>query len=341
MGEEKAAGKIIFTILLNARFRAKSPAGGAARNHGAYFRAHAASAILSPSFLLHSRDAHASPMPEGNRLLSAIDDLALQCAAAGPGRLEKIQQFPSKFLTKKRDVIVYLPGIYDKRPDMRFPVLYLEDGQNLFDPNTSFIHGMYWHIGETADRAIANAIVAPVIIVGIYNTDKRMNEYTPTRDKKLGGGRADKYGRMLVTELKPFIEKKYRTLSGPQHTGLGGSSLGGLLTVYLGIKYQQFFGKLAVLSPSVWWNQRAILDFVAQSRIKSRARIWLDVGTKEDAHTVANVTALHDLLVRLGWRDGTDLHFQIFQGAQHNEDAWAQRVEPFLQYLFPPAESAL
>jgi predicted alpha/beta superfamily hydrolase len=273
--------------------------------------------------------------------LSAIDDLALQCSVAGPGRLEKIQQFPSKFLAKKRDVVVYLPGIYDKRADMRFPVLYLEDGQNLFDPNTSFIQGMYWHVGETADRAIANGNVQPVIIVGIYNTDKRMNEYTPTRDKKLGGGRADKYGRMLVTELKPFIDKKYRTLSAPQHTGLGGSSLGGLLTVYLGVKYQQVFGKLAVLSPSVWWNQRAILDFVAQSIIKSRARIWLDVGTKEDTHTVANVTALHDVLVQKGWQDGSDLHFQIFEGAQHNEDAWARRVGPFLRFLFPPAESAL
>jgi predicted alpha/beta superfamily hydrolase len=114
-----------------------------------------------------------------------------------------------------------------------------------------------------------------------------------------------------------------------------------LLTVYLGVKYQQVFGKLAVLSPSVWWNQRAILDFVAQSRIKSRARIWLDVGTKEDTHTVANVTALHDILVKMGWKDGTELHFQIFEGAQHNEDAWAQRVGPFLRFLFPPAESAL
>ena len=273
--------------------------------------------------------------------MSAIDDLTLQLAAAGPGHLERIEQFPSKFVTKKRDIVVYLPGIYAKRPDMRFPVLYLEDGQNLFDPNTSFIKGMYWHVGESADRVIAQGLVQPLIIVGIYNTDKRLNEYTPTRDKRLGGGRADKYGRMLVTELKPFIDKKYRTLIAPQHTGLGGSSLGGLLTVYLGIKYQQVFGKLAVLSPSVWWNQRAILDFVAQSRIKSRARIWLDVGTKEDTHTVANVTALHDLLVRLGWQDGSELHFQVFEGAQHNEDAWAQRVAPFMQFLFPVAESAL
>jgi predicted alpha/beta superfamily hydrolase len=273
--------------------------------------------------------------------LSAIDDLTLQLAAAGPGHLERIEQFSSKFVTKKRDIVVYLPGIYTKRPDMHFPVLYLEDGQNLFDPNTSFIKGMYWHVGESADRVIAQGQVQPLIIVGIYNTDKRLNEYTPTRDKKLGGGRADKYGRMLVEELKPFIESKYRVLGGPEHTGLGGSSLGGLLTVYLGVKYPQVFGKLAVLSPSVWWNRRAILDYVEKAKMPSQPRIWLDAGTKEDTSTVANVTALRDVLLSKGWQEGSSLHFQVFEGAQHNEDAWAQRVAPFLQFLFPVAESAL
>jgi predicted alpha/beta superfamily hydrolase len=273
--------------------------------------------------------------------LSAIDDLTLQLAAAGPGHLERIEQFSSKFVTKKRDIVVYLPGLYTKRPDMHFPVLYLEDGQNLFDPNTSFIKGMYWHVGESADRVIAQGQVQPLIIVGIYNTDKRLNEYTPTRDKKLGGGRADKYGRMLVEELKPFIESKYRVLGGPEHTGLGGSSLGGLLTVYLGVKYPQVFGKLAVLSPSVWWNRRAILDYVEKAKMPSQPRIWLDVGTKEDTSTVANVTALRDVLLSKGWQEGSSLHFQVFEGAQHNEDAWAQRVAPFLQFLFPVAESAL
>jgi predicted alpha/beta superfamily hydrolase len=273
--------------------------------------------------------------------LSAIDDLTLQLAAAGPGHLERIEQFSSKFVTKKRDIVVYLPGIYTKRPDLHFPVLYLEDGQNLFDPNTSFIKGMYWHVGESADRVIAQGQVQPLIIVGIYNTDKRLNEYTPTRDKKLGGGRADKYGRMLVEELKPFIESKYRVLGGPEHTGLGGSSLGGLLTVYLGVKYPQVFGKLAVLSPSVWWNRRAILDYVEKAKMPSQPRIWLDVGTKEDTSTVANVTALRDVLLSKGWQEGSSLHFQVFEGAQHNEDAWAQRVAPFLQFLFPVAESAL
>jgi predicted alpha/beta superfamily hydrolase len=273
--------------------------------------------------------------------LSAIEDFTLQLAAAGPGHLEKIPQFSSKFVTKKRDIVVYLPGLYAKRPDMRFPVLYLEDGQNLFDPETSFIKGMYWHVGETADRVISQGLVQPLIIVGIYNTDKRLNEYTPSRDVKLGGGRADKYGRMLVAELKPVIDSKYRTLTGPEHTGLGGSSLGGLVTIYLGIKYSQTFGKLAVLSPSVWWNKRAILGYVKDAKVANRSRIWLDVGTKEDGSTVANATALHDLLVTKGWQDGSNLHFQVFEGAQHNEDAWAHRVAPFLQFLFPVAETAL
>ena len=145
-------------------------------------------------------------------------------------------------------------------------MLYLEDGQNLFDPATSFIPGMYWRVGETADALIAQGAIQPLIIVGIYNTGKqRINEYTPTRDRKLGGGKADKYGRLLVEELKPFIESQYRVLSGSANTGLGGSSLGGLLTIYLGLKYPQVFGKLAVLSPSVWWNRRAILEFAART----------------------------------------------------------------------------
>lgn len=269
-------------------------------------------------------------------------DLTAELAAAGRGQLHKHEKFASRFLAKKRDVIVYVPGIYDRRPDLKFPVLYLEDGQNLFDPATSFTPGVYWRVGETADERISKGLIQPLIIVGIYNTGKqRLNEYTPTRDKKHGGGKADKYGRLLVEELKPFIESHYRVLDGPANTGLGGSSLGGLVTMYLGIRYSQVFGKLAVLSPSVWWNQRAILKSVVRAEVPSRPRIWLDVGTKEGVHTVENVTALRDALVKKGWQENQDLHFEIFTGAQHNEAAWAQRVGPFLQFLFPPSDSAV
>ncbi|MGA7963715.1 MAG: alpha/beta hydrolase-fold protein, partial [Candidatus Acidiferrales bacterium] len=243
-----------------------------------------------------------------------------------------------------RDLIIYTPGIYDKRPDLQFPVLYLEDGQNLFDPATSFIPGQYWRVGETADALIAQGAILPLVIVGIYNTGKqRLNEYTPTRDRKLGGGKADKYGRLLVEELQPFIESRYRIAQGPANKGLGGSSLGGLLTIYLGMQYPHVFGKLAVLSPSVWWNHRAILESVARTKLPpQRPRIWLDVGTDEGGtRTVENVTSLRDALAKKGWQENRDLHFEIFPGAQHNEAAWAQRVAPFLQFLFPATDSAV
>ena len=268
--------------------------------------------------------------------------LTAELAAAGRGRLHKHEKFASRFLAKKRDLIVYVPGIYDKRPELKFPVLYLEDGQNLFDPETSFTPGIYWRVGETADELIAKGVIQPLIVVGIYNTGKqRVSEYTPTRDKKHGGGKANKYGRLLVEELKPFIESRYRILEGPNNTGLGGSSLGGLLTMYLGIRYPLVFGKLAVLSPSVWWNQRAILKSVARAELPARPRVWLDVGTNEGAHTVYQVTALKDALIHKGWEEHRDLHFEIVPGAEHNEAAWAQRVGPFLQFLFPPSDSAV
>src|ERR1700735_2500807 len=272
--------------------------------------------------------------------LAFIPELTAELAAAGPGQLHKHERLASRFVSKKRNISVCTPGIYEKRADLRFPVLYLEDGQNLFDAATSFIPGMYWHVGETADALIAQGAIQRLIVVGIYNTDKRLNEYTPTRDKKLGGGRADKYGRMLVEELKPFIESNYRTLHEPENIGIGGSSLGGLLTIYLGLKYPNIFGKLAVLSPSVWWGQRAILGYVAQTAVQTRARIWLDVGTNEASNTLKNVTDLRDALVKRGWQDNQNLHFEVIQGAQHNEEAWARRVGPFLQFLFPAGEPA-
>ena len=147
--------------------------------------------------------------------------------------------------------MVYLPPGYVEDTGRTYPVLYMHDGQNLFDPATAF-GGNEWRLDDTAEELIERGAIEPLIIVGIYNTgEQRIHEYTPTTDPKLGGGKADLYGKMLVEEVKPFIEKTYRTLPGPENTGMGGSSLGGLVTLHLGIQYPQVFGKLAVLSPSV------------------------------------------------------------------------------------------
>jgi len=262
--------------------------------------------------------------------------------AASPGQLRKFEKYRSRFLPRTRDLIVYLPPGYEENAYSRYPVLYLQDGQNLFDGSTSFIPGMDWHVKDTADQLIGQGAIRPLIIVGIYNTGKwRLGEYTPSRDKKMGGGKADRYGQMLLEEIKPFVESQYRTLSGPANTGLGGSSLGGLLAIYLGLRFPQVFGKLAVLSPSVWWNRGWILNFASRVALPGRPRIWLDVGTKEGGRSAENVRRLCNVLVEKGWHEGGDLRFEVISGAEHNEAAWAQRVGPFLQFLFPSGESAV
>jgi predicted alpha/beta superfamily hydrolase len=256
--------------------------------------------------------------------------------------LQKHEQFPSRYLHNQRDLIVYLPPGYREEPQRRFPVLYLHDGQNLFDGATSFIPGMDWHVGQTADNCIRSGAVQPLIIVGIYNLGKvRVQEYTPTKAPRLGGGRADRYAKFLLQEVMPFIQREYRALSDARFTGMGGSSLGGLLSLYLGLKHPQVFSRLAALSPSVWWNQRVILRFAAETRVQPRPRIWLDIGTKEGPRIVHDVEEFRDVLLQNGWQLDKDLHYERIEGAEHNEAAWAQRVGPFLQFLYPAAESTV
>ena len=254
----------------------------------------------------------------------------------------KHEQFRSRFLRNERDLVVYLPPGYREQPQRRFPVLYLHDGQNLFDGATSFIPGMDWHVGQTADDLILRGAVQPLIIVGIYNLGKvRIHEYTPTKAPRLGGGRADRYAKFLMQEVMPFVQQEYRVLEGARFTGMGGSSLGGLLTLYLGLKHSQIFGQLAALSPSVWWNQRVIHRFAAAAPVEPRPRIWLDIGTKEGPRIVHDVEQFRDILLQKGWQLGGDLHYQRVVGAEHNEAAWAVRVGPFLRFLYPARESTV
>jgi len=254
---------------------------------------------------------------------------------SGP-HLIKHEQFPSRYLRNQRDLIVYLPPGYDDQPDRRFPVLYLHDGQNLFDGATSFIPGMDWHVGQTADSFINEGRVEPLIIVGIYNAGKqRLGEYTPTRAPKLGGGRANRYAKFLQEEVQPMVKGNYRLLDGAENTGIGGSSLGGLVSLYLGLREPRVFGKIAALSPSVWWNQRVIHRFAEVVRVQPLPLIWLDIGTHEGPRIVDDVERFRDILLGKGWQLGRDLFYQRIEGAEHNEAAWAARVGPFLEFLFP------
>ena len=245
--------------------------------------------------------------------------------------------FSSAYLPEKRDLIVYVPPGYDKHPDRTYPVLYLQDGQNLFDPRTSFIPGRTWEVREHADEAIRAGEVEPLVIVGIYNTPARLAEYTHERDWQMGGGEAAQYGLTLTQEILPWIAARYRVRTDRESTGLGGSSLGGLVTLYLGLRHAQQFGKLAVMSPSVWWNHKSILGYLNERapEIWDRPKLWLDVGDKEGKRTVHDVEALNRRLKANHWRPGETLHFEKVQGGTHDEASWARRVRPMLRFLFP------
>jgi predicted alpha/beta superfamily hydrolase len=235
-----------------------------------------------------------------------------------------------------RSILIYLPEQYFSDPDRRFPVFYLHDGQNLFDGRTSYVAGRTWQAHSTADRLTNDGEIEPVILVGIANTGvRRMAEYTPTRDPKMGGGEGRKYGQLLVAELKPFIDRTYRTRTGPADTALGGSSLGGLISLFLGLECPHIFGKIAVMSPSIWWDHRSILGFVNLAHPRPPIRIWLDMGTAEGARHVRDTDHLHRLLLRLGWRDDEDLAYMEVEGAVHDEAAWAGRFDHVLRFLFP------
>ena len=253
-------------------------------------------------------------------------------------RLRVHRGFPSRHLPDKRDLIVYVPPGYDEQPDRHYPVLYMQDGQNLFDPATSFIPGRTWQMREQADDAIQAGEIEPLIIVGIYNTgERRIAEYTPERDWRMGGGEAASYGLLLTQELMPWIASHYRVISDREQTGLGGSSLGGLVSLYLGLRHAERFGRLAILSPSVWWHNKSILSYLNERapEIWERPRLWLDAGDREGRRALGDVETLNRRLKANGWRPGETLHFERIHGGTHDEAAWAKRVRPMLRFLFP------
>lgn len=259
------------------------------------------------------------------------------------GQLVTHSDFQSSILGSARTVLVYMPPCYDRHTQRKFPVLFVHDGQNVFDGHTSYVPGQHWMMREAADALLAARAIEPLLIVAVYHAgEKRIDEYTPTRSR-MGGGLADLHGRMMVEELLPFIRDRYRVLPQARHTGIGGSSLGGLASLYLGLKYPSVFGKMAVMSPSVWWDNRVILRRLVLLEHAHRQRIWLDVGTAEGRSprsSTKDVRLLRDILVSKGWRLGSNLHYVEVPGADHSERAWAARVPDMLQFLYPCKRAA-
>ena len=259
------------------------------------------------------------------------------------GNFRTFRNFQSEYLPAVRDIFVYLPPDYHSAVNKRrYPVFYLQDGQNVFDAATSY-KGEEWMVDETAERLIEGGRIEPLIAVGIYNAgDQRIDEYTPSVDqKRQHGGKSYLYSKMLRREIKPLIDHEFRTLSGARDTGLGGSSLGGLAALSIGLRFPYVFGKLAVMSPSLWWGDRISLARVNALPSHLPLKIWLDMGLAEGDQCVDDARDLRDALEAKGWVEGVDLQHWEYPGAGHTESAWAARMGQVLEFLFPPRKASV
>jgi predicted alpha/beta superfamily hydrolase len=250
----------------------------------------------------------------------------------------------------RRDVDIYLPSSYNPRRD-RYPVVYMHDGQNLSDPATAFAGT--WELEPTLERLAARGIEP--IVVGVHNAGiDRLAEYSPFPDRRHGGGDADQYLAFLAQSLKPRIDRTFHTRPERDATAIVGSSMGGLVSLYAYFRYPSIFGRAGVMSPSIWFGQGSILDFIDEARLPP-GRVYLDVGTQEGVGTLRDARRAGRLLVRKGFardrrarrprpaRGGLDrrstqggkprLRYFEHVGGRHTESDWAYRLESALEFL--------
>jgi predicted alpha/beta superfamily hydrolase len=245
-------------------------------------------------------------------------------------------KFHSTALANDRGIWVYYPPTLLENPRARFPVVYMHDGQNLFDATTAF-GGNEWKVDESFDAAAETGAFPEAIVIGIENTANRIWELTPTKDVTFGdGGGADTYLTMVTTELMPMVNAALPTLTGRAQTVIIGSSLGGLVSAYAGAKYPATFGLVGVMSPSTWWDSSMILGVAQTACAKTpRAlRVYVDSGdTGTDNDDVTLTTQLAQTYVTGGYTDGVDVLHVIQHGASHNEIYWAQRFPGAMTFL--------
>jgi len=250
-----------------------------------------------------------------------------------------LHELSSRIFGNTRLLRVWLPPDYDGWGATRYPVLYLNDGQNLFDAATAFA-GVHWQAGESAARLIAEEKIQPLIIVGIDNTRNRAREYIPyrSRDPRVFNPKGKSYPDFLRREVMPLIEERYPVLKGPENTGLGGSSLGGLIALYTQLAAPGVFGRVLIESPSLFVANRKILEESRRFRAWP-ARTYLGMGTREvgqpekDERMVGDVRELESILREAGLGEQR-LKVHIDEGAAHSESAWAARFPGALEFLF-------
>ena len=226
-----------------------------------------------------------------------------------------------------RDIIVWLPPGYNNNVNRNYPVLYMHDGQNIFDPSTSFTN-IDWQMDESADSLIRKNEIEPLIIVGIYHTNNRTIEYSP-------GPASSIYKHFVVEKLKPFIDSTYRTIPNRDNTFVGGSSSGGIISFMLLWEYSNIFSKAACFSPAFATDYYNYPLQIKDSEICEDIKVYIDNGgIGVDEILQPGIDLMLETLRDKGYNEGIDFIFNIYPSAEHNEAAWAKRVPTMLKFLF-------
>lgn len=244
------------------------------------------------------------------------------------GSIVTIPGVESRELGNQRDLYVWVPPAHD-RSDRRYPVIYMHDGQNLFDPRLSYAEP--WRLDRAMDRASKRSLEA--IVVGIPNMGvERITEYSPYVDAKAGGGKADLYLDWVIGTVKPLIDANFRTRPDRQGTGIAGSSMGGLVSLYAFLRDPSVFGFVGALSPSLWFAGRAIFSTLEQST-RVGGRIYLDIGGREGKAALDDARRMRDALMQKGYASGRELRWVEDPSGRHTEVDWGRRFGDALPFL--------
>jgi len=229
----------------------------------------------------------------------------------------------SRIMEGNRDLFVWLPANYSQNDSKRYPVLYMQDGQNLIDPKTSY-SGKDWQVDEIVTRLIKEYKINEIIVVGIYNTDMRLEEYSASE-------RGKKYTKFIIEGLKPFVDSKYRTLSDNKNSAIMGSSMGGLASFLIAWKHPEVFSMAGCLSSSFYYNDDKVFKMLDEyDGPKKHIKFYIDHG--EDG--LIRGQKMFCKLSQMGYVIGTDLDYFYAPKAEHNESEWAKRLERPLIFFY-------
>ncbi len=276
----------------------------------------------------------------------------IEAVRSSDGSVQKIPSIWLPNLEINRNMVIYLPPDYADS-ELRYPVLYMQDGQNLFDPATAYA-GNEWGIDESLDQLYSDYSNDGIIVVGINNGSvDRWNEYSPWEITNLNswctwetqstaGGKGDLYARDLVEAVKPYIDSHFRTKPDQEYTAIGGSSMGAFISLYTGLKYQQVFSKIMAMSTAVWFDEENLIDYINNTDISTDMKIYLDVGTQESSDYLNSdfpgiylngTQTLYNTFIDKKV-SASKVRLVIAENANHTESAWRSRFPAAISWLF-------